>query len=59
MSDEADFLSELCQRQGVSVATVKDGHVLMFKRSYLQEIIDKNSDQENLVIFIKRSDFQS
>jgi hypothetical protein len=58
MSDAIDFFKKLVETQGVACSTVNDGHVLMFKRSFLQDLIDKNLDKEELVIFIKRPDFK-
>lgn len=58
-SDEIDFLMKMCESQGVGCSTVKDGHVLVFKRSFLKELVSKHEDQENLIIFVKRQDFNN
>lgn len=57
-TDELDFFNEMVETQGVAVSTVSDGHVLMFKREFLQSLLDKYADQEKLIIFIKRPDFK-
>jgi hypothetical protein len=60
MSDKAiEFMKELCEQQGVACATVKDGHLLMFKVSHLKAMVEAHADQEDLVIFIKRPDFKN
>lgn len=57
--NEGEYLSELADLNGVSCATVKDGHVLVFKRSKLEQILRDIGDKEKVVIFIKRPDMQS
>ena len=56
--DAVDYMHAPVDAQGVCASTVSDGHVLMFKRSFLQAILDKNPDHEKLIIFVKRSDFK-
>lgn len=57
--DEADFLNAAADASGVACATVKDGHVLIFKRSKLEEILKSlGPDKEKVVIFVKRPDMQ-
>lgn len=56
--DGLDYFTEMVETQGVAVSTVADGHVLMFKREFLQSLLDKYADQEKLIIFIKRPDFK-
>lgn len=57
-NDAADFLMEMCETQGAAASTVKDGHIILFKRKFLQAMLDKNPTQEKLMIFIKRPDFK-
>lgn len=57
MSDEADYLLTMAATQGVAVASVKDGHVLVFKRDHLRKLVEK-SDQDTLIIFVKNKDDQ-
>jgi hypothetical protein len=59
MSDESDnteeakdFFMELLDKTGVAVLTVKNGYILGFKRSQLQEMLDKNPDAPKIVIFV-------
>ena len=56
--DGIEFFQTLVETQGVACSTVSDGHVLMFKRSFLQAMLDKNADQEKFIIFVKRPDFK-
>lgn len=56
--DEADYLNAAADASGVACATVKDGHVLIFKRSKLEEIIKSIGDKDKVVIFVKRPDMQ-
>lgn len=58
ISDEVEYLLELLKTQNISCATVKDGHIIIFKRSYLQSILDNNPDNETIMMFIKRPVFQ-
>ena len=54
-----DFLWDQVERQGAACSTVKDGHVLTFKLSFLKEIVEKYSDREHLTIFVQRPDFKN
>jgi len=58
MSKDTDFFLELVRTQGVACSTVDDGHVLMFKREWLQSLLEKFPSQE-IAIFIKRPDFKN
>lgn len=62
MSKSEDDMIELFKQtvdtQGVACSTVKDGHLLMFKRATLQKFLDDNAGDE-LIIFIKRPDFKN
>ena len=55
--DAVEYLAAMLEAQGVACSTVKDGHVLMFKRSLLQSMLDNHPDQDEFVIFVKRQDF--
>jgi len=57
----AEFITKLAESQGVACATVDDGHVLLFKRSFLQELLDKNpaGQSDKVMIFVKRPDFKN
>ena len=54
-----EYMIEMTNRIGASCATVDDGHVLIFKRSFLQDLLDKNAAQEKIIIFLKRPDFKN
>ena len=57
-NDYGGFLVESAKLNGAACATVSDGHVILFKLSYLKELLEKHSDQELLTIFVKRRDFK-
>ncbi len=54
-----DYFKELVDKNGVAVSTVSDGHMLMFKRSFLQELLDKNPEHDKVLIFVKTSEFKN
>lgn len=54
-----DFLMESAEKLGVSCATTKDGHVLVFKKDFLKNLLEKNIDRDTIAIFIKRNDFKN
>lgn len=56
-ADAVGFLFTLAKKNGVACGTVKDGHVLVFKRDYLRRLVEAN-DQETLVVFVQRGDVQ-
>lgn len=51
--EAADFFMELVDQTGVAVLTVENGYILGFKRSQLQELLDKNPDAPKVVIFVQ------
>lgn len=57
--DELEYFNAMFETQGVATSTVSDGHIIKFKRSMLQAMLDKNPDNEEFVIFIKRPDFKN
>lgn len=65
MADEKDkskaieFFLELVEKTGVAVSTVSDGHVLMFKRIWLEKLLESTPDNQQITIFIKRPDFKN
>lgn len=52
--DDLDIFDERLERDGVVCSSVPDGHVLAFKREYLQRILDKYPDRDRLVIFVQK-----
>ena len=65
MDDEKDdtnpteFLLEMAKLQGgVACATVADGHVLVFSKKVLHELIMQadNAGKDQVVVFVKRQD---
>lgn len=57
--DAAEYLLKSLETQGVACSTVKDGHILMFKRAALQSMLDGYPDNDKFVIFVKRQDFEN
>lgn len=53
-----DFFIETMKQDGVAVSTVSDGTMLLFKRSWLEDILKKYPD-ETLSIFVKKRDFKN
>lgn len=51
----AAYMMELALQKGFAVSTVKDGIVLLFKRSAMQELINHHPDKEFLQIFVQQS----
>ena len=56
--DGVKFLLESVEQFGVACSTVSDGHMLVFKRSKLKELLEQNPNQDVLAIFVKRPDFK-
>lgn len=56
--DATEFLLEAAEANGVACATVTDGHVLVFKRTKLEEVLKTTGDRETVVIFVKRPTMQ-
>jgi hypothetical protein len=62
MSDDdkgVEFLLKLLETQGAAVSTVKDGHIILFTRKMIQEMLDKNPTQEKFIIFLKQPEFKN
>ncbi len=55
-----DYFATLAETQGVAVSSVKDGHVLMFKTSWLKQLLEglEKSGQEKCLILIKQPEFK-
>lgn len=49
-----ETFNEVCDLQGVVVSTVKNGHMMAFKRQWLQDLLDRYPDQPKIVLFIER-----
>lgn len=57
--DGIDYFLKLVETQGVACSTVKDGHIIMFQRSWLQSLLDSHSDNPEITIFIQRPEFKN
>lgn len=58
-NDYVDFFTETVKTQGVAVSTVKDGVILMFKREFLQNLLDSTESKEEVLIFVKQPEFKN
>jgi hypothetical protein len=54
-----EFMLKTLELQGAAISTVSDGHVIMFKKNYLLELLKQNPESEKLVIFLKRPEFKN
>lgn len=54
-----DYFQAVFEMNGVAVSTVADGHVMMFKRTWLQALLDGNPDKPEFLIMIKKPDFKN
>lgn len=64
MSDDkddkfAEFFQSDVDQFGAACSTVKDGHVIAFKRKFLESLLAQYSDKDEFVIFVKRPDFKN
>lgn len=50
---------EVADKEGVAVATVSDGFVLMFKREHLQKLLDAAPNEKKVMIFVKQPQFKN
>jgi hypothetical protein len=60
-ADGVDFLMKTAETQGVTVASVSDGHVMVFTRAHLEMFLAQieKSGQDKLVVFIKQPTFDN
>ncbi len=63
MTDEEkkklEFFQEILDKDGASVMTVKDGHVIGIKKTTLEAFLKKHPDQEMFLIFVKNREFKN
>jgi len=55
----ADFILEMLDKKGIAISSVKDGHVIMMKRSFLEELLARDETQEQFLIFLKKPGFEN
>ena len=55
----AEYFLKILETQGVVVSTVTDGHVLSFRRIWLETMLKAYPDDEKFLIFIKQPDFRN
>lgn len=58
--DPVEYLMKMVETQGgVACATVKDGHVIVFKRASLRSMLEAVDavGKDTFMIFVKRPDF--
>lgn len=56
--DYIEYFTKIVETQGVACSTVKDGHIIMFKRSWLQGLLEQYADKPEIMIFIQRPEFK-
>lgn len=65
MSDDQDLKIkqsvDVAKSEGVSATTVKEGHVLIFTKSKLEELLAAadSTDRKMVIILVKRPDFEA
>jgi len=54
-----EYLLELADAEGIACSTVADGHVLIFTRRIVENMLAKmnESNAERTIVFVKRHDF--
>ena len=52
--DGVEFLYEVVDKTGVACATVSDGHVIVFQRQKLLQLLQQTEGKDKVVIFVKR-----
>lgn len=57
--DPVEFFLDQARKVGASCATVEDGHMLIFKRDFLNSILEKHPNKEEIVIFLKRPNYNN
>ena len=59
--DPADYLIEQARQTGMACATTKDGHILIFRKDQLTQLLQKieESGRDVGLVFIKRQDFNN
>lgn len=55
----AEFILEMVDKKGIAISSVSDGHVIMVKRSFLEELLAKDPTKEQFLIFLKRPEFKN
>lgn len=62
MTKEVEYMLEMSKHQGgVACATVKDGHVLIFTKNALENLLHQAAENEKqqVIVFVKRNDMNS
>jgi len=54
-----EFMVESAERQGAACISTSDGHVIMFRRDHLEELLKKNPDAKLLTVFVQRRNFKN
>lgn len=53
-----DFQIESAEINGISCTTVKDGHVFIFKKDFMEKLLKKYPDNDTFTIFVQRREFK-
>jgi hypothetical protein len=51
--DEFEFLLESVRLNGAASASVSDGHLILFTREKLKQLLDSTADNEIITILVK------
>ena len=57
-NNATQYALKIMEIEGVACSTVDDGHVLMFKREFLENTLAKYPDSKEIFIFVQRPDFK-
>lgn len=59
VSEAVDYINVMVKNQGATCTSVKDGHIFVFKKSFLKDLLDKQLTDDNIVIFIQKPKFEN
>jgi hypothetical protein len=54
LDDAVDFTIEVYDINGVVCSTVKDGHIIMIRKSMLPKLIEAAKNKKDVVLYNKR-----
>lgn len=52
--DPVEFLNAMADANGIAVSSVSDGHVFVFTKQRLQQMLEACADKDRLVVFVKK-----
>jgi hypothetical protein len=54
-----DLLLKEVETKGVAISSVKDGHLIIFDRKWMQAKLDEHPDQKRFIIFLQQPQFNN